>query len=90
MLAQTDELGSTPVAYTSRKLIETEQQYSTAERELLAILHSLRTRRPYLHGLKFVIQTNHHPLMYPDTQKTYSRRQGRWVAIMQEFDNDRS
>lgn len=41
VLTQTDENGTRPVAYASRKLIPAEQDYSTHERELLAIKYAL-------------------------------------------------
>lgn len=88
VLTQTDKDECRPVAYASRKLIPAEQNYSTHERELLAIIYALQTWRPYLHGAKFRIKTDHHPLKYLDTQKTLSRRQARWVEFMQEFDYD--
>ena len=86
VLTQTDETGCRPVAYASRKLNKAEQGYSTHERELLAILYSLQTWRPYLNGSKFKILTDHHPLKYLDSQRTLSRKQARWVEFMQEFD----
>ena len=86
VLSQHDESGIRPVAYTSRKLDPAEQGYSTHERELLAIIHALKTWRPYLHGAQFKILTDHHPLKYLDTQKSLSRKQARWVEFMQEFD----
>ena len=86
VLTQTDKLGTRPVAYASTKLNPAEQNYSTHERELLVIIHALQTWRPYLHGSKFKIKTDHHPLKYLDTQKSLSRKQARWVEFMQEFD----
>ena len=85
-LSQTDENGCRPVAFTSRRLTPAEQNYSTPERELLALIHALQTWRPYLHGAKFQVMTDHHPLKYLDTQKSLSRKQVRWVHFMQEFD----
>ena len=85
VLTQTDDTGTRPVAYTSRKLSDAEQRYSTPEKELLAIIHALQAWRPYLHGTKFCILTDHHPLKYLDTQKSLSRKQARWVEFMQEF-----
>ena len=90
VLTQTDDTGCRPVAYASRKLNKAEQNYSTHEREHLAIIYALQTWRPYLHGAKFTIKTDHHPLKYLDTQKTLSRRQARWVEFMQEFDYELS
>ena len=39
-----------------------------------------------MHGARFTIFTDHHPLKYLDEQKTLSRTQARWVEFMQEFD----
>ncbi|CDF41213.1 unnamed protein product [Chondrus crispus] len=86
VLTQTDETGCRPVAYASRKLNIAEQGYSTHERELLAIAYSLQTWRPYLHGSKFKILIDHHPLKYLDSQRTLPRKQARWDEFMQEFD----
>ena len=77
VLRQMDEIGYRHVAYASRKLNPTEQGYSTHERELLAIIYAVQTWRPYVHGSKFKIMTDHHLLKYLDTQKTLSRKQAR-------------
>ena len=39
-----------------------------------------------MHGAKFTIFTDHHPLKYRDEPKTLSRKQARWVEFMQEFE----
>jgi RNase H-like domain found in reverse transcriptase len=41
---------------------------------------------PYLHGSRFVIKTDHHPLRYLDTQSNLSMRQMRWMEMLQEYD----
>lgn len=84
-MTQTDELGNRPVAICSRKLNNTEQSYFTHERQLSAILYALRTWWSYLHGSKFRVLTNHHPLNYLDSQKTLSRKQARWVEFLGDF-----
>lgn len=51
-----------PVAYHSRKFTPAEVNYSTTDKELLAIVDALRTWRHYLYGLTFVVRTDHKPL----------------------------
>jgi len=48
ILSQEDIGKDRPIAYTSRLLNATEQNYSTIEKELLAIVHSVNYFRPYL------------------------------------------
>jgi RNase H-like domain found in reverse transcriptase/Integrase zinc binding domain len=56
------------------------------ERELLAIVYALEEWRPYLHGSRFVIKSDHHPLRYLDTQSNLSKRQMRRMETLQEYD----
>jgi hypothetical protein len=68
VLEQESENGPYPVAFASRKLSGAEKKYPVHERELLAIFYALKEWRPYLHGSRFVIKTDHHPLRHLDTQ----------------------
>ena len=53
-----------PIGYFSRTLNSAEQNYSTIEKELLAILESTKHFRPYLYGRKFKIETDHNTLVW--------------------------
>ncbi|GBP97604.1 Retrovirus-related Pol polyprotein from transposon 297 [Eumeta japonica] len=53
-----------PICYASRSLNGAEQNYSTIEKELLAIVWSTKYFRPYLFGRKFLIETDHRPLVW--------------------------
>jgi hypothetical protein len=86
VLQQEYQDGLHPVAFLSRKLLPAEVNYATHDKELLAIVYALKTWRPYLHGAKFRIQTDHHPLIYLQTQPELSRRQRRWIEVLNEFD----
>jgi hypothetical protein len=52
------------------------------EKELLAVIHSLKVWRHYLLGVKFKIETDHQSLKYLSTQPNLSRRQYRWVELL--------
>lgn len=87
VLFQTDENGeSRPVAFTSRKLNPAEKNYPTHEQELLAVVHALKTWRYYLDGTHFIVYTDHATLRHFPTQPKLTRRQARWMELLQEYD----
>ena len=75
-----------PVAYASRTLSKTEQNYSTIEKELLAILWATKYFRPYLYGKKFTLYTDHQPLTHAFGNKTTNSRLVRWRLDLAEYD----
>lgn len=75
-----------PVAYASRTLSKTEENYSTIEKELLAIVWACKYFRPYLFGNKFTLFTDHQPLIYIFNMKDPSTKLVRWRLYLGEFD----
>ena len=65
------------VAYESKKLNRAQQNYSTYERELFAIIYALCKWRHYLYGESCEIFTDHKSLKYLFTQKELNMRQTR-------------
>ena len=59
---------SHPLALETRKLNSAELNYATTEKELLAIVHVVRTWRCYLEGYEFTVVTDHNPLVFFRTQ----------------------
>jgi len=53
-----------PIAFVCRTLNRAEQNYSTIEKELTAIVWACRYFRPYLPGRNFTIVTDHKPLTW--------------------------
>ena len=78
--------GLQPIGFISRSLSAAEQNYSTTERELLAIVHATyEVWRHLLQGRQYVLQGDHKPLealMSPGKELT--RRQARWVEKLIE------
>ena len=85
-LGQDEGQGCRPVAYESRKMTPAERNYPVHEQELLAVVHVLRTWRPYLEGQRFKVYTDHRSLVWLQTQPNLSQHQVRWVQFLQGFD----
>ena len=57
------------IYYSSRTLNDAQQNYTTTEKEFLAVVFALEKFRPYLLGSKMVIFTDHSALKYLMTKK---------------------
>ena len=86
VLSQGEIGNDLPVAYASRTLNESELNYSTIEKELLAIVWSVKHFRPYLFGRKFTIITDHKPLTWLFSCKDPSSKLVRWRIKLEEYD----
>ncbi|GFW94634.1 hypothetical protein TNCV_4246741 [Trichonephila clavipes] len=65
VLSQVCENEEHPILFLSRKLSFAEQKYSTTEKEYAAIIFAVQKLKCYLDGhQKFVIQTDHNPLVW--------------------------
>ncbi|KAB2606299.1 S ribonuclease [Pyrus ussuriensis x Pyrus communis] len=74
------------IYYASRTLNDAQLNYSTTEKELLAVVFALDKFRSYLLGTKVVIFTDHAALKYLLTKKEAKPRLIRWMLLLQEFD----
>ena len=77
---------SHPLAFYSRTLHKAERNYSTFDRELLAIHHAIRHFRHMVEGTTFTIQTDHRSLVTALTKSgdAWSPRQQRHLSAIAE------
>ena len=73
------------IAFWSGKFNRAQQNYPVHERELLAIVESLKHYRHLLLGITIDIYTDHKPIISLMTQKQLSARQQHWIDILSEF-----
>ena len=77
-----------PIAFASRTLPGAELNYSTIEKELLAIMFCVKHFRPYLYGRKFTLVTDHRPLVWLHGLKDPASRLARWRIELSEYEYD--
>lgn len=77
-----------PIEYASRLLTSAERNYSTTEREALAVVWGLEKFRGYIEGAQVRIGTDHQPLKWLLSLKTPSGRLARWALKIQSFNLD--
>ncbi|CAN6723545.1 unnamed protein product [Malus baccata var. baccata] len=85
VLGQRKEKRPHVIYYASRTLNDAQLNYSTTEKELLAVVFALDKFRSYLIGTKVIIYTDHAAL-YLFTKKEAKPRLIRWMLLLQEFD----
>jgi hypothetical protein len=73
------------VAYASRKLKAHEENYSTHDIELAAVVHALKIWRHYLIENKCKIYIDHKSLKYIFTQPDLNLRQRRWLELIKDY-----
>ena len=71
--------------YISKKLLPRERNYSTIERECLAVVWAVEKLVRYLYGTEFVLQTDHESLKYLQRAKFDNQRVMRWSLLLQPY-----
>lgn len=76
-----------PLGFFSKKLSETQQRYSTYDRELLAIYLTLKFFRHFAEGQDVTVLTDHRPLQYAFSQASdkASERQRRQLDFVSQI-----
>lgn len=77
-----------PIAYASRSFTKGESNKSTIEQELTAIHWAIMYFRPYLYGRKFLVKTDHRPLVYLFSMTNPSSKLTRMRVDLEEFNFD--
>ena len=74
-----------PMSYASKKLSHAELNYSTIEKECLAVVWGIKTFHMYVYGGRFILQTDHEPLKYMNSAKFTNNRLMRWAMALQSY-----
>nr|GEY20780.1 reverse transcriptase domain-containing protein [Tanacetum cinerariifolium] len=85
VLGQRQEKHFRPIHYASKTMTEAESNYTTMEREMLAVVYAFKKFRSYLILNKSIVYTDHFALKYLFAKKDFKARLLRWVPLLQEF-----
>ncbi|KAJ9567317.1 hypothetical protein OSB04_003283 [Centaurea solstitialis] len=75
-----------PICYASRTLNDAQENYTTTEKELLAVVFAIEKFRSYLVLSKIIVYTDHSALKYLFAKPDAKPRLIRWILLLQEFD----
>ncbi|GJW35917.1 putative reverse transcriptase domain-containing protein [Tanacetum coccineum] len=74
------------IAYVSRQLKPHEENYTTHDLELGAVVLALKIWRHYLYGTKYTVFTDHKSLQHILNKKELNMRQRRWLELLADYD----
>ena len=86
VLGQRKEKIFRAIYYASITFNEAQENYSTIEKEMLAIVFACEKFRPYILGSHVIVHTDHAAIKYLMSKKEAKPRLIRWVLLLQEFD----
>ena len=85
VLMQGEHQDERPIEYASRLLLPAERNYSTTEREALAVVWAVQKFRGYIEDAEISILTDHQPLRWLFTLKSPTGRLARWSLLLQSY-----
>nr|GEV19558.1 reverse transcriptase [Tanacetum cinerariifolium] len=85
VLGQRQDKHFRPIHYASKTMTEAELNYTTTEKEMLAVVYAFEKFRSYLILNKSIVYTDHSALKYLFAKKDSKVRLLRWVLLLQEF-----
>ncbi|GJT73647.1 putative reverse transcriptase domain-containing protein [Tanacetum coccineum] len=74
------------IAYASRQLKPNEENYTTHDLKLGAVVFALKIWRHYLYGTKCTVFTDHKSLQHILNQKELNMIQRRWLELLADYD----
>ncbi|GJX44066.1 putative reverse transcriptase domain-containing protein [Tanacetum coccineum] len=74
------------IAYASRQLKPNEENYTTHDLKLGAVVFAFKIWRHYLYGTKCTVFTNHKSIQHILNQKELNMRQRRWLELLADYD----
>lgn len=74
------------IYYANKTFTQIQINYTTTEKELLAVVFTFDKFRTYLVGTKVTIYTDHAAIKYLISKKDVKPRLIRWILLLQEFD----
>nr|GEZ19396.1 reverse transcriptase domain-containing protein [Tanacetum cinerariifolium] len=86
VLGQRVEKHFRPIHYASKTMTQAETNYTTTEKEMLALVYAFEKFRSYLIMNKSIVYTDHSALKYLFAKKDAKARLLRWILLLQEFD----
>nr|GEY90579.1 reverse transcriptase domain-containing protein [Tanacetum cinerariifolium] len=75
-----------PIHYASKTMNQAETNYTTIEKEMLAVVYAFEKFCSYLIMNRSIIYTDHSTLKYLFAKKDAKARLLRWILLLQEFD----
>jgi RNase H-like domain found in reverse transcriptase len=86
VLGQRVEKKAHAIYYASKVLHEAQVNYTTIEKELLAVVFAINKFRSYVVGSKVMVYMDHAAIRYLLNKKDAKPRLIRWILLLQEFD----
>nr|GFB94182.1 reverse transcriptase domain-containing protein [Tanacetum cinerariifolium] len=75
-----------PIHYASKTMNQAKTNYTTTEKEMIAVVYAFEKFRSYLIMNRSIVYTDHSALKYLFAKKDAKARLLRWILLLQEFD----
>nr|GEZ01644.1 reverse transcriptase domain-containing protein [Tanacetum cinerariifolium] len=85
VLGQRQDKHFRPIHYASKTMTEAKSNYTTTEKEMLAVVYAFEKFRSYLIMNKSIVYLDHFALKYLFAKKDSKARLLCWVLLLQEF-----